>query len=188
MNLGADALGLVFHPASPRAVNPDSITDVLGNLPAFITVVGLFVNPVEKDVHRALQTGRIQCLQFHGEETPQFCQSFGVPFIKAIRVRDLEQARRQVEPFGGYGSVILDSYVKGVPGGTGAAFDWSIAEQLVADGGVPIILAGGLTPENVSAAVARVSPYAVDVSSGVEREPGIKDPEKLRHFFAAVYN
>ncbi|MCB1671898.1 MAG: phosphoribosylanthranilate isomerase [Gammaproteobacteria bacterium] len=187
-DLGADALGLVFHPASSRALNPDSIANVVGRLPAFVTVVGLFVDPELALVQQVLETGLVQCLQFHGNESVDFCRSFGVPFIKAIRVRDLDQARRQLQPFQGQCSVILDAYVKGRPGGTGEAFDWSLAKAVVSDGHNPVILAGGLTPENVASAIAAVSPYGVDVSTGVEQRPGIKDPDKLRRFFDAVYN
>ncbi|MEZ5491847.1 MAG: phosphoribosylanthranilate isomerase [Gammaproteobacteria bacterium] len=187
-DLGADALGLVFHPSSPRAVNPGSIAGIVSSLPAFVTVVGLFVDPAEADVRAVLESGRIQCLQFHGSESESFCGSFGVPYIKAVRVKDLASARQQLIPFHGKCSVILDAFVAGAAGGTGHTFDWSVARQLVTDGHNPIVLAGGLSPANVSEAIAEVAPYGVDVSSGVERRPGVKDAEKLRHFFDAVYS
>lgn len=187
-DLGADALGLVFHPSSPRAVNPGSIAGIVGNLPAFVTVVGLFVDPTESAVRAVLESGRVQCLQFHGNESESFCGSFGVPYVKAVRVMDLASARQQLLPFQGKCSVILDAFVTGVAGGTGHTFDWSIARQLVIDGHNPIVLAGGLSPANVSEAIAEVSPYGVDVSSGVERQPGVKDTDKLRRFFDAVYS
>lgn len=185
--LGADAIGLVFHPASPRAVQPDSIAAIVAELPAFVTVVGLFVDPSAVSVARVLDTGLVQCLQFHGEESLAFCQSFGVPFIKAIRVENLASARSRLQPFQGQCSVILDSFVQGALGGTGRTFDWDTARTLVEDAANPIILAGGLTPDNVAEALARVVPYAVDVSSGVEHSPGVKDPQKMRRFFQAVY-
>lgn len=186
--LGADAIGLVFHPASPRAVQPDSIAAIVAGLPAFVTVVGLFVDPSAASVARVLDTGLVQCLQFHGEESLAFCQSFGVPFIKAVRVKNLASARSHLQPFQGQCSVILDSFVQGALGGTGRTCDWDTARTLVEDAANPIILAGGLTPDNVAEALAKVLPYGVDVSSGVEESPGIKDPQKMRSFFQAVYH
>ena len=184
--LGADAIGLIFHPDSPRAINPRQISDIVGDLPAFITVVGLFVNPRKESVEEVLGSGLVQCLQFHGDESLRFCSSLGVPYIKAIRVKSLADARNDLEPFHGACSVILDTYVKGAAGGTGATFDWSVARELVRDGRNPIILAGGLDPENVADAIAAVNPYGVDVCSGVEAAPGVKDPDRLQRFFAAV--
>lgn len=183
---GADAIGLNFHPQSPRAIKPQQIKEIVGNLPAFVTVVGLFVDPLRKDVEEVLDSGLIQCLQFHGNETVQYCSSFGVPFIKAVRVKNLPEARSYLQPFQGKCSVILDAYVKGTAGGTGESFDWSVARELVRDGQNPIILAGGLGPENVADAIKAVEPYGVDVSSGVETAPGVKDPEKVKRFIAAV--
>jgi phosphoribosylanthranilate isomerase len=184
--LGADAIGLNFYSASPRAIGFEKISEITGNLPAFVTVVGLFVNPSKDDVEQVLDTGLIQCLQFHGDESPQFCSSFGAPFIKAVRVRSLEETREKLQSFKGVCSILLDAYIKGLAGGTGATFDWSVARQLVEDGENPIILAGGLDPDNVADAIAQVQPYGVDVSSGVEKAPGVKDCERLARFFAAV--
>jgi len=185
-SLGADAVGLNFFPASTRAVDPDSVAGIVGNLPAFVTVVGLFVNPEVELVRKVLDSGLVHCLQFQGDEIPEFCQQFGVPFIKAIRVADLETARRSLVPFRGICSVILDSYVKGSAGGTGKTFDWSIARELIHDGHNPIILAGGLAADNVADAIAQVAPYAVDLCSGVEARPGIKDEKKMRNFFEVL--
>ncbi|MBT8147562.1 MAG: phosphoribosylanthranilate isomerase [Gammaproteobacteria bacterium] len=184
--LGADAIGLNFHPQSPRAIHSLQIADIVGKLPAFVTVVGLFVDPLREDVEAVLNTGLIQCLQFHGNETVDFCSSFGVPFIKAVRVKGLAEARSYLKPFQGKCSVILDAYVKGAVGGTGESFDWSVAGEIVRDGQNPIILAGGLRPENVAEAIKAVRPYGVDVSSGVEMAPGVKDPEKVKRFIAAA--
>lgn len=185
--LGADAVGLIFHQPSSRAVSPGTIREIVGKLPAFVTVVGLFVDPSEKQVSTVLDSGLVQCLQFHGNESVQFCAAFRVPFIKAIRVKDLKTARLELEPFQGACSVILDSYVKGAVGGTGKTFDWAIARQLVNDKQNPIILAGGLAPENIASAIVEVSPYGVDVCSGVEHSPGVKDARKLEQFFEAVH-
>jgi phosphoribosylanthranilate isomerase len=184
--LGADAIGLNFYSASPRAIGVEKVYELIDNLPPFVTVVGLFVNPQQADVERVLDTGLIQCLQFHGDESLQFCSSFGAPFIKAIRVRSLQDSKEKLQPFKGVCSILLDAYVKGTEGGTGATFDWSVARQLVDDGENPIILAGGLDSHNVADAITQVQPYGVDVSSGVEKAPGIKDPEKLKRFIAAV--
>jgi len=184
--LGADAIGLNFYSKSPRVINPQQIDEIVENLPAFVTVVGLFVDPLREDVEAVLESGLVHCLQFHGDEPSSFCGSFGVPFIKAVRVKSLVETRRYLEPFHGACSVILDAYVKGTAGGTGESFDWSVARELVDDGQNPIILAGGLCPDNVAQAIAAVKPYGVDVSSGVEIEPGRKDPDKLSRFFAEV--
>ena len=185
--LGADAIGLNFYPHSPRAVAVAQIHDILENLPVFTTVVGLLVNPSEAEVHAVLDTRLVDCLQFHGDETQEFCQSFGVPYLKAIRVKEFVQAKERLDEFGDCAAIILDTYVEGEPGGTGQQFDWSIADRLVAEFDKQIILAGGLDAANVGTALTNVKPYGVDVSSGVEAQPGIKDPAKLQDFFRAVY-
>lgn len=185
-NCGADAVGLIFHPGSPRDVNPDKIEEIVANLPAFVTVVGLFVDPSVDKVESVLESGLIQCLQFHGNESLKFCQSFALPFIKTVRVKNLAEARRDLEPFNGACSIILDTYVSGVMGGTGQTFDWSVARALVESSHNPIILAGGIDAENAAAAIAAVHPFGIDLCSGVESAPGIKDPDKLIQLFNAV--
>ncbi|MBL4820490.1 MAG: phosphoribosylanthranilate isomerase [Gammaproteobacteria bacterium] len=185
---GADAVGLVFYPPSSRAVSVAQAPVVTANLPAFVTVVGLLVNPAEQEVVSVLETSVVDCLQFHGDESVEFCESFGVPYIKAIRVNELADARIKLQQFAGRCTVILDTYTKNSAGGTGQAFDWSIAKALVAEFQNQIVLAGGLNPGNVNAAISMVRPYGVDVSSGVELSPGIKDPEKMRKFFSVVHD
>lgn len=183
---GADAIGLNFYSGSPRAVSSGEAARILDKLPAFITVVGLLVDPSEAEVQSVLDTGLINCLQFHGNETLTFCQSFGVPFIKAIRVDNFNQAKTKLDEFAPCSTVILDTFVQDMAGGTGVQFDWSIAARLVAEVDNQIILAGGLNAENVGTAINTVKPYGVDVSSGVETKPGVKDRVKVRAFFNAV--
>ncbi len=183
---GADAIGLNFYSGSPRAVSSGEAARILDKLPAFITVVGLLVDPSEAEVQSVLDTGLINCLQFHGNETLTFCQSFGVPFIKAIRVDNFNQAKTKLDEFAPCSTVILDTFVQDMAGGTGVQFDWSIAARLVAEVDTRIILAGGLNAENVGTAINTVKPYGVDVSSGVETKPGVKDRVKVRAFFNAV--
>jgi phosphoribosylanthranilate isomerase len=181
--LGADALGLVFYPPSPRSVNVERARAIARNLPPFVTRVGLFVNAPADDVRRVLDVVPLDLLQFHGDELPSYCVHFGRPYIKAVRMRpglDLEEVCRVHADAAG---LLVDSYQPGVPGGTGRAFDWQSIPRGLAK---PIILAGGLSAENVSLAIRRVRPYAVDVSGGVESEKGIKDPEKVRAFLRAA--
>ena len=185
--LGADAIGLNFYNKSSRAITIDEVAGIVSGIPAFTSVVGLFVDQEQTFVREVLKTDLIHCLQFHGCESLEYCQSFGVPFIKAIRVSQLSDAMVQVNEFANHCPIILDAYVENVPGGTGQTFDWSIARELVAEYPDKIVLAGGLDPDNVAQAITQVKPYGVDVSSGVEAQPGVKSPDKLRHFFAAVY-
>ncbi|RPI45884.1 MAG: phosphoribosylanthranilate isomerase [Betaproteobacteria bacterium] len=180
---GADALGFVFFAPSPRNVAPEVVREILGSLPPFVTSVGLFVDPDPEFVRRTLAVARVDLLQFHGDESPQFCGSFGVPFIKAVRMRPevdlLEYARR----FRSARGLLLDTYVSGIQGGTGIRFDWGL---IPADFPLPIVLSGGLDPDNVAEAVRQARPWAVDVSSGVEAAKGVKDPQRILDFIAGV--
>ncbi len=180
---GADALGFMFYEPSPRNVSLATAAEIIRQLPPFVAKVGVFVNADEATVRAAIQTCGLDTLQFHGEETPEFCATFSVKTLKAIRVQDA--ATLQQLP--GYltNAWLLDSFVPGQPGGTGAKFNWDLAVE-AQKLGRPIILAGGLTPENVAGAVRRVRPYAVDVSSGVESVPGRKDHVKVRVFIRAA--
>ncbi|MEJ2453513.1 MAG: phosphoribosylanthranilate isomerase [Candidatus Thiodiazotropha sp.] len=183
VRLGADAIGLVFHAPSPRAVDPQQAAAIVRQLPPFITTVGLFVDASRERVKAVLNTVSLDLLQFHGEESPEACSGHGRPWIKAIRMResvDLEQMRERYAEASG---LLLDTYRAGVPGGTGERFDWDrIPPQLCSE----IILAGGLDPHNVEQAVHQVRPYAVDVSGGVEAAKGIKDADKMAAFIAGV--
>lgn len=183
VRLGAHAIGLVFYDASPRAVAAEQGRKIADALPPFVTTVGLFVNAEAGAVRETLATVPLQLLQFHGDETPDYCAAFGVPYLKAVRVRpgvDLLQYARDFRTARG---LLLDAYVEGVRGGTGATFDWSLIPQSLP---LPIVLSGGLDAGNVAAAVRAVRPWAVDVSSGVESAKGIKDAAKMEAFMNGV--
>jgi phosphoribosylanthranilate isomerase len=180
---GADAIGLVFHEKSPRYVTLQQAARLAAALPPFVTVVGLFVDVSADYVHAVLEEVPLDLLQFHGEETPDFCASFGRPYIKAIRVRaglDLVQC---ASAYAGAQGLLLDAWVQGIPGGTGHAFDWGLIPRDLA---LPVILSGGLNPGNVAEGIRGVRPYAVDVSSGVEAQKGIKDAAKIAAFIKEV--
>ncbi|MEY8204505.1 MAG: phosphoribosylanthranilate isomerase [Bermanella sp.] len=182
VDAGADAIGLVFYEPSPRAVTLTMAQEIVQAVPAFVTVVALFVNPTVKEVRRVLEGVRIDLLQFHGDETSDFCGQFQRPYIKAIRVRQAADVVASGLRFPDALALLLDSYKPGVPGGTGETFDWS----LIPDSRKPLILAGGLTPNNVAAAITQVQPFAVDVSGGVEAQKGIKDHSKINEFMKEV--
>jgi phosphoribosylanthranilate isomerase len=180
---GVDAFGLVFYDKSPRHVDIFQAARLQDAAPPFVTVVGLFVNPTVDYVREVLTKVPLDLLQFHGEETPEFCGMFGRPYLKAIRVKagvDLvECAARYVDAQG----LLLDAYVEGTQGGTGESFDWAMIPQ---DLPLPVILSGGLHAGNVAEAIKQVRPYAVDVSSGVEAAKGIKDAAKVAAFIKEV--
>ncbi len=181
---GADALGFMFYEKSPRNVPVNLAADIIRQLPPFVAKVGVFVNAAEDSVRRAAGECGIDTLQFHGDETPESCQGFApLKVYKAFRVRGLESL--QALPSYQTDAWLLDSFVEGKPGGTGAKFNWDLAVESKKLGR-PIILAGGLTPENVADAVRNVQPFAVDVSSGVESAARKKDHAKLRMFIGAA--
>ncbi len=178
--LGADAIGLVFYNKSPRAVTPKQAAEIAAALPPFVSIVGLFVDPDPVNVEVVLAQVSLDLIQFHGNETPEFCASFGRPYLKAVRMREGVDLAAERERYSDARGLLLDTYQSGTPGGTGEAFEWDrVPEDLAAS----IVLAGGLTPDNVAAAVKQVQPYAVDVSGGVEASKGIKDAAKLAAFF-----
>ncbi|HZP91264.1 MAG TPA: phosphoribosylanthranilate isomerase [Burkholderiales bacterium] len=176
---GAHAIGMVLYSKSPRTVLSGRAREIVRALPPFVTTVALFVDPTAAEVERALDEVNPQMLQFHGAEPPEFCAQFGLPFIKSVRVRAgldlLQYARLYAEAKG----LLLDAFVEGSHGGTGASFDWELIPRELP---LPVILAGGLTPANVTEAIRRVRPWAVDVSSGVEAAKGIKDAAKVAAF------
>jgi len=180
---GADAIGLVFYPPSPRAVTPDLARELCGLLPPFVSAVGLFVDPTGDQVREVLRQVPLDLLQFHGEEPPGFCASCGRRWIKAIRMRPGIDLAALAEAYRDGAGLLLDAYDPARPGGTGSAFDWGRIPAELAPG---IILAGGLDPDNVAAAIIRVRPYAVDVSGGVEAARGLKDPAKISAFIQGV--
>jgi phosphoribosylanthranilate isomerase len=179
---GADALGFVFAPGTPRLVHPDVAERIVRDLPPFVTTVGVFVDQPLEDVLRIADRCTLQAVQLHGNEPEAFSRRIPFPVIKAIRVRDA----RDLAPIATYPAraFLLDAFVEGQAGGTGTPISWDVARQ--AKGKVPIILSGGLRPETVAQAVRTVRPYGVDVGSGVEASPGRKDHKKVREFIAAV--
>ncbi|MBD9438433.1 phosphoribosylanthranilate isomerase [Pseudomonas sp. PDM04] len=180
---GADAIGFVFYPKSPRAVTFQQARDIISALPPFVTTVGLFVNTSRCEMGELLDAVPLDLLQFHGDEVVADCDCWHRPYIKAVRVKAGDDIAAACRAFPSASGILLDTYVEGVPGGTGEAFDWSLIPQGLSK---PIILAGGLTPDNVAAAIAQVRPYAVDVSGGVEASRGIKDHAKIQAFIEAV--
>lgn len=181
---GADAIGLVFYAPSPRNVSIRQAQEIANQIPAFVSVVGLFVNAEAGFINEVISQVKIDLLQFHGEETPEECAQYTLPFIKAIRVKlDTNLVQCSVD-FSAAKALLLDTYTEGVAGGTGHVFDWNlIPKQLTKS----VILAGGLTSDNVAQAIAQVKPYAVDVSGGVEISKGIKDAVKIAAFMNQVY-
>jgi phosphoribosylanthranilate isomerase len=180
---GADALGFMFYEGSTRFVSFPAAAEIIRALPPFVAKVGVFVNPSEAFLQQAVTVCGLDTVQLHGEETPEFCWGCRVPVMKAFRVKD----RGSLSALTAFETAawLLDSFVPGQIGGTGARFNWDLAIE-AKQWGRPIVLAGGLTPDNVAEAVGQVRPYAVDVSSGVERTPGCKDIAKLQAFIAAA--
>ena len=180
---GADAIGLVFYAKSPRAVDVRQAREIVAALPPFVTTVGLFVNASRCEINEILDAVPLDMLQFHGDETPAQCEGFHRPWFKALRVGNGEDIEAQVARYANASGILLDTFVAGVPGGTGERFDWSLVPAALAK---PLILAGGLTAENVQQAIAQVRPYAVDVSGGVEASKGVKDASKVMAFVGRV--
>jgi len=176
---GAHAIGLVFHPVSPRFVSIERAREIARRMPPFITIVGLFVNADPQTVHAVLREVPLQLLQFHGDEAPELCAQFGLPYIKAVRVVQGTDLLQYAARYRGAKALLLDAFADGVYGGSGQSFDWrSIPRELP----LPVVLAGGLTVSNVGEAIRTTRPWAVDVSSGVEREKGVKDADQIAAF------
>jgi phosphoribosylanthranilate isomerase len=181
---GADAIGLVFYPQSPRFLSVERAVEIRDALPPFVQAVALFVNPDAAQVAQVIGRLRPAMLQFHGAESPEFCGQFGVPYIKACRVKPGVDLLEYLRPFSRASAWLFDSYVPEY-GGVGESFDWSLVP---AAGDHPLILSGGLACDNVAEAIRRVRPWGVDVSSGVESAKGIKDAAKIAAFIAEVRN
>lgn len=181
---GADAIGLVFYEPSPRAVSVEQAIKIVSQIPAFISIVGLFVNAEERFVRDVISNVALDLLQFHGDEAPEECSSYGLPFMKAIRVKSDTNLVQCAKDYSASRALLLDTYTEGVTGGTGHTFDWGL---IPSDLNKPVVLAGGLTAENVGSAIQQVKPYAVDVSGGVELSKGIKDAAKIAAFMQQVY-
>jgi len=182
---GADAIGLVFVANSPRQVTPEQAREIVHALPPFVATVALFVNPSVAEVEAVLNTVRPDVLQFHGEESPEFCRAFGVPWLKAFRVRPGVDLLQSAAVYGDAQGWLLDAWNEAAHGGTGERFDWDLIPP---DLPRPLVLAGGLKPENVAAAIRAVRPWAVDVSSGVESSKGIKDAALIAAFIKETRN
>ena len=183
VDCGADAIGLVFYAPSSRSVTAAQAAAIARAVPPFVTVVALFVDEPVAQVLRILEQVPVDLLQFHGDESPEYCASFGRPYIKALRVREELDLVAQARRFPDARGLLLDSWQDGLPGGTGKTFDWSLAELALP---LPVVLAGGLNKNNVGDALAQLNPAGVDVSGGVEREPGKKDHQQVADFIAAV--
>ncbi len=179
LRFGADALGFIFFKRSARFISPRAVKAILAKLPPFVTTVGVFVDSPVKEINDTIRQSGIDTVQLHGSETPKECSAVkGARVIKAFRV----SGAKDINGIGKYdvAANLLDTFVEGTHGGTGKTFDWNIAVK--AGNGTPLILSGGLTPDNVKEAIKTVKPYAVDVSSGVESAPGVKSAEKLKRF------
>jgi phosphoribosylanthranilate isomerase len=183
--LGADAIGLVFYAPSPRNVSLAQACAIVAAIPPFVAIVGLFVDPTPEYVESVLQHCSPGLLQFHGDEAPELCRRFRLPYIKAARVRADADLVQYLAPYHDAQGWLLDAYHDRLYGGTGGTFDWKLIPRDLAR---PVILSGGLTPDNVGAAVRQVRPWAVDVSSGVELARGVKDAAKIAAFIAGVKN
>jgi len=180
---GADAIGLVFYPSSPRAVSVEQAASIVQSLPAFVASVALFVDAAPEVVQNVIDVVKPDLLQFHGDESPEYCQGFACNYIKAVRVKSDTNLIQYTEHYALAKGLLLDTYTKGVPGGTGQVFDWHLIPK---DLPLPVILAGGLNADNISTAIKLVNPFGVDVSGGVERTKGVKDPGKINKFVQQV--
>ena len=182
---GCDAIGLVFYKPSPRYVFPNVAAAIAAQLPPFVSAVGLFVDASPEYVREVLAQVHLDLLQFHGDEPPEYCRQFGMPYLKAVRVRPETNLLQYAAAYADAKALLLDAYMPGTPGGTGTTFDWTLIPKAFP---MPIILAGGLDAGNVSEAIKQCRPYAVDVSGGVERQKGIKDADKIAAFMRGVLN
>jgi phosphoribosylanthranilate isomerase len=180
---GADAIGFVFHRPSPRYVDPDVAASIAREMPPFVAIVGVFVDLEAALISDVSARAQLSALQFHGDETPEFCAQFSKPFMKAIRVREGVDLLQYDAMFSGASALLLDAYRPGIPGGTGETFDWELVPP---DLQSRIVLSGGLNAANVGVGIRRLTPWAVDVLSGVEASPGLKDPDRIEQFVAAV--
>ena len=185
VNAGADAIGLVFYAPSPRAVTIVQAQQIVAAMPPFVSVVGLFVNAKQIEIESVLSKVRLDILQFHGDESASDCQQINLPYYKAIRVKAESNLLQYEAEFKSAKALLLDTYSEAAVGGTGQVFDWGLIPKNLSK---PVILAGGLTAENVASAIRQVRPYAVDVSGGVEQNKGIKDAAKIAAFMRGVSN
>jgi phosphoribosylanthranilate isomerase len=184
VEMGVDALGLVFYPPSPRAVSIAQAKEIVDGLPPFVSIVALFVDAEPDKVRACIEALPTAILQFHGDETALYCEQFGKPYLKAVRMQEDTDLVDIANKFKSASAILVDSYQAGIPGGTGHVFKWSLLKAI----NKPLILAGGLSVDNVASAITQVQPYAVDVSGGVEQAKGIKDKQKITAFMQEVAN
>ena len=180
---GADAIGLVFYGDSPRHVEAETAAEIARFLPPYVSAVGLFVNETASGIEAILRLVPLDLLQFQGDEPPEFCERFGRPYVRAVRMGEGVDLLEYAGRFKRAKALLLDAHVPGLPGGTGSRFDWSLVPRSLP---IPLILSGGLDPGNVGDAIRRVRPWAVDVSSGVESSRGVKDPARIVEFIRSV--
>ncbi|NBQ70050.1 MAG: phosphoribosylanthranilate isomerase [Nitrosomonadaceae bacterium] len=180
---GVDAIGFVFWPHSARYIDPEFARRIAEVIPPFICTVGVYVDPDAAWVEETARAAKLNLLQFHGDESPEFCNQFPQPYIKAIRVKLDTDLLQYAQRYGAAKGLLLDTYAADMPGGTGHAFDWQLIPQQLS---LPLILSGGLNPDNVARAIKQTQPWAVDVSSGVEASKGIKDEKKIIAFMQGV--
>ena len=185
IRLGANAIGFIFWDKSTRYIDPKEARKIVMALPPFVTVVGVYVNPSSEWVEETCSIAGLNLLQFHGDELPEFCSQFLLPYIKAVRIRSGIDLLQYAAQYSSSNGLLLDSYVEGVPGGTGRTFEWSLIPENLS---LPLIVSGGLYPKNVCEAIREAKPWAVDVSSGVEVTKGIKDADKIAAFMTGVRN
>lgn len=183
VELGADAIGLVFYAPSPRNISIEQAAEIVTGLPPFVSKVGLFVNAEPAFINSVLKRVALDCLQFHGDETAVECEQINMPYCKAIRVKNDTNLLQYASQYQRANALLLDAYSEAAVGGTGQVFDWTLIPTNM---GKPVVLAGGLNAGNVAAAIKQVNPYAVDVSGGVEASKGIKDAVKIAAFMQAV--
>ena len=183
IRLGANAIGFIFWDKSARYIDPNEARKIVMALPPFVSVVGVYVDPSSEWVEETCSIAGLNLLQFHGDELPEFCSQFPLPYIKAVRIRSGIDLLQYATQYSSSNGLLLDSYVEGIPGGTGRTFEWSLIPENLS---LPLILSGGLHPENVCAAIRKAKPWAVDVSSGVEITKSIKDEDKIAAFMTGV--
>jgi len=182
-NFGVDAIGLVFYPPSPRNVSIDQALEIVRALPAFVTVVALFVDEQDARIREVLSKVPIDCIQFHGDEAGEVCGIYNKPYLKAIRMKPALNVMETADQYRDASALLLDAYHPGIKGGSGSQFDWGLIPK---EFSLPIVLAGGLQVDNAKLAIETVRPYALDVSSGVESSKGIKDVAKMAAFIQAI--
>ena len=185
IRLGANAIGFIFWDKSARYIDPKEARKIVMALPPFVTVVGVYVNPSSEWVEETCSITGLNLLQFHGDELPEFCSQFPLPYIKAVRIRSGIDLLQYAAQYSSSNGLLLDSYVEGVPGGTGRTFEWSLIPENLS---LPLIVSGGLDAKNVCEAIRKAKPWAVDVSSGVEITKGIKNADKIAAFMTGVRN